>query len=48
MEELGIIYRNRCRIKPDPSCPTFRQLTEPTPLQMRALQLLGLYPVSGN
>jgi len=48
MEELGTICRNRCRIKSDPSCPTFRQLTEPTPLQVRALQLLGLYPVSGN
>ena len=48
MQELGTRCRNRCRIKSDPSCPTFRQLTEPTPLQARALQLLGLYPVNGN
>jgi hypothetical protein len=48
MKELGTRCRHRCRIKSDPSCPTFRQLTEPTPLQVRALQLLGLYPVEGN
>ena len=48
MKELGTRCRNRCRIKSDPSCPTFCQLTEPTPLQVRALQLLGLYPVEGN
>ncbi|MFQ5791846.1 MAG: IS1634 family transposase [Acidobacteriota bacterium] len=48
MEELATLCRHRCRIKSDPSCPTFRQLTEPTPLQARVLQLLGLYPVEGN
>jgi transposase len=48
MKELATRCRNWCRIKSDPSCPTFRQLTEPTPLQARALQLLGLYPVQGN
>ena len=48
MKELGTRCRNLCRIKSDPSCPTFRQLTEPTRVQVRALQLLGLYPVSGN
>jgi hypothetical protein len=48
MKELGTPCRNRCRIESEPSCPTFPQLTEPTSLQVRALQLLGLYPVNGN
>ncbi len=47
-QELATRCRNWCRIKSDPSCPPFRQLTEPTPLQARALQLLGMYPVNGN
>ena len=34
--------RNTCRIPSDPSGTTFAQLTEATPLQARALQLLGL------
>ena len=48
LKELATRSRHRCRIKSDPSFPTFRQLTEPTPLQVRAMQLLGLYPVNGN
>jgi len=48
MKMLATRCRNRCRIKSDPSCPTFRQLTEPTPLQARALHSLRLYPVEGN
>jgi hypothetical protein len=31
-----------CRILSDASGATFQQLTEPTPLQARAFQLLGL------
>jgi transposase len=42
--ELGTRCRNRCRIKSDPKSPTFYQLTEMTPLQHRAFQLLGLLP----
>lgn len=46
---LGTRCRNRCRITSDPQSASFSQLTEPTPLQQRALQLLGvLYPVHGN
>jgi transposase len=40
--ELGTRCRNRCRIKSDPKGPTFYQLTEKSPLQERAFQLLGL------
>ena len=40
--ELGTRCRNRCRIKSDPRGPTFYQLTDKSPLQERAFQLLGL------
>jgi transposase len=40
--ELGTRCRNRCRLKSDPKGPTFYQLTEKSPLQERAFQLLGL------
>jgi len=40
--ELGTRCRNRCRVKTDPKSPTFYQLTEKSPLQERAFQLLGL------
>ena len=40
--ELGTRCRNRCRIKSDPRGPTFCQLTDKSPLQERAFQLLGL------
>ena len=40
--ELGTRCRNRCRIKSGPKSPAFYQLTEKTPLQERAFQLLGL------
>lgn len=46
--EVANLCRNLCRIKSDPSCPTFRQITAPKALQVRALQLPELYPVSGN
>jgi hypothetical protein len=42
LRELGTRCRNRCRIKSDPKGSTFYQLTEMTPLQKKALQLLGL------
>lgn len=40
--ELATRCRNRCRIKSDPKGPQFYQLTEKSPLQERAFQLLGL------
>lgn len=42
LRELATRCRNTCRIPSDPSATTFQQLTEPTALQARALQLLGL------
>lgn len=41
LKELGTRCRNTCRIS-DPKVPPFAQLTDPTPLQARALHLLGL------
>jgi hypothetical protein len=42
LEELGTRCRNRCRIQSDSKRPAFYQLTEMSPLQKRAFQLLGL------
>jgi transposase len=42
LAELATLSRNRCRVKSDPGGPTFYELTESTPLQKRAFQLLGL------
>ena len=42
LAELATLSRNRCRVKSDPDGPTFYELTESTPLQQRAFNLLGL------
>jgi transposase len=42
LRELATRCRNTCRIPSEASGATFQQLTEATPLQARALQLLGL------
>ncbi len=42
LRDLATRCRNTCRIPADPTGATFQQLTEPTPLQARAFQLLGL------
>jgi transposase len=42
LEELGTLCRNRCRIQADPSGSTFTQDTQPTELQARVFELLGL------
>ena len=42
LRELATRCRNTCRIPSDPSGTTFQQLTEATPLQAGAFQLLGL------
>jgi transposase len=42
MRELATRCSNTCRIPADPTGTTFEQLTELTPLQARAFQLLGL------
>jgi transposase len=48
MAELAIRGRNTYRLKSDPTGPTFKQMPEPTALQARAYELLGLFPVKGN
>jgi transposase len=48
LAELATRCRNRCRIKSDPKSPTVPHLTEPTPLQQRAFELLQLLPVTGS
>ena len=42
LRDLATRCRNTCRIPSEASGTTFQQLTEATPLQARALQLLGL------
>jgi len=42
LAELSTRCRNRCRIASDENAPSFARPTDPTPLQARALQLLGL------
>ena len=42
LEELGTLCRNRCRIQADHSGTTFTQDTQPTELQARVFELLGL------
>lgn len=42
LRELATRCRNTCRIPAEPAAPSFQQLTEPTPFQARAFQLLGL------
>jgi transposase len=48
LAELATRCRNRCRIKSDPNSARFSHLTEPTPLQQRAFDLLQLLPVTGT
>jgi transposase len=42
LKELGTRCRNRCQIKSGPKASTFYQVTQMTPLQEMAFQLLGL------
>jgi hypothetical protein len=48
LADLGTRCRNRCRTKTGKTTFTFDQLSEPSPLQARALELLGVCPVRGN
>lgn len=48
LAELATRCRNRCRIKSDPHSAPFSHLTEPTPLQQRAFELLKVLPVVGT
>ncbi len=42
LASLGTRCRNTCRLASDPTAPSFRQHTEPTSLQVHALELLRL------
>ena len=48
MAQLGTKCRHLCRMRSDPDSPTFFQDTLPTPLQIRALELIRLFPVLGS
>ena len=42
LEDLATRCRNTCKLKTDATAPTFDTYTNPTPLQQRAFELLGL------
>lgn len=44
LTDLGTLCRNRCRLNADPDSPIIYRLTEPTPLQQKALSLLRMFP----
>jgi len=46
--DLATLARNRCAMRDDAEGTSFTLHTEPTPLQQRARELLGLYPVTGK
>jgi transposase len=48
LAELGTRCRHLCRLKSDAGSPAFFQDTLPTPLQIRALELIRLFPVPGS
>ena len=45
LHDLATLCRNTCRLLSQPTAPTFEQLTEPTPLHRRALDLLEAAPM---
>jgi hypothetical protein len=48
LKHLARRTRNRCRVASQPEGSTFTQVSDPTPLQKRAMELLDLYPGQGN
>jgi hypothetical protein len=48
LAHLGTRTRNTCRLQSEPSGATFDQVTDPTPVQSRAMELLALLPVAGK
>ena len=48
LRELATRCRNTCRVPADPSAPPLSLLTEPTPIQRRAAQLIESFPVPGS
>jgi len=47
LQELGTRCRNRCRMRSVPTGATLEQITEATPLQARAMDLLAAFPGNG-
>lgn len=47
LSELSCRAKNTCRMISDTGGPVFSQITKPTTLQAKALELLGLFPVTG-
>ena len=45
LHELATVCRNTCRLASQPNAPTFDQLTQPTPLQQRAFELIDTVPM---
>ena len=45
LNDLSTLSRNTCRFREHPDTPNLFLLTDPTPLQSKALQLLHAYPV---
>jgi transposase len=48
LAHLASRTRNLCRLSSQPSGAELSQVTEPTPLQAQAIELLNLYPVEGK
>ena len=46
MAELGTRARHQCRVASDPEGPRLQRLTEATPLQQRAMELVKTFPVT--
>lgn len=45
MQALATCCHHQCRLRGDPQGPTVERLTEPTPLQAQALELVRALPV---
>ena len=43
--ELATRCRNTCRVRSDPEAPPFTLLTQPTDIQRRVAELIGMFPV---
>ena len=48
MHALATRCRHQCRLRDDADGPTVERLTEPTPLQQRALELVRAFPGNDN
>jgi hypothetical protein len=48
MAELATQGRHQCRLTAAPDAPTVTRLTQPTPLQQRAFELLAAFPGPGH